>query len=62
MNFKRTGLLILAMALSTVAIGQNRSSEEDKKDSNSILGALIPSPSKDRILGEILKGVMLESW
>ena len=57
MKLKSTGIFILALTLAMSACAQDKSLEK-QEDNNSILGTLVPSPSKDRILGEILKGVL----
>lgn len=58
MNLKHTGILFLTLVVSLSSFGQDKSSDKEGEQSSSILGTLIPSPSKDRILGEILKGVL----
>lgn len=52
---KRIVLCILILAVSSFSYAQEKS--EGKKD-NSLLGALLPGPSKDKVLGDILKGVL----
>lgn len=58
MKLKLTGFLILTLVFSSSVFGQKTIREKREGERESILGALIPSPSKDRILGEILKGVL----
>lgn len=67
MNLKHTAVLFLTLVVSSTACAQKTSPDSgsssssnpsEGEHSSSILGTLIPSPSKDRILGEILKGVL----
>ena len=58
MKLKRTGILLLALSVVSSACAQDKTLESKDENQSSILGTLVPSPSKDRILGEILKGVL----
>ena len=52
-------LLVVFLGLITLAVAaQSNVGAPEKNEKESILGALIQKPSKDQVLGEILKGVL----